>query len=107
MEAIKIKRRHLGEHAWRALVQRFEAAGVTVVEFCRREGVSKSSFERWRSQLRTTRPQPTGERDDRPHEPAASQFVDLGALQGTSGDAQRLQIKLDLGGGLVLQLTRG
>ena len=66
-----IKRKHLGEQAWRELVRRFDGAGVTVGEFCRREGVSKSSFQRWRLLLTTTRSQATGERDDRPQEPAA------------------------------------
>ena len=102
-----IKRKHLGEQAWRELVRRFDGAGVTVGEFCMREGVSKSGFQRWRSLLTTTRSQPTGERDDRPQEPAARQFVDLGALRGLGSDTGRLQIKLDLGGGIVLQLTRG
>jgi putative transposase len=101
-----IKRKHLGEQAWRELLQRFDGAGVTVSEFCLREGVSKSSFQRWRSLLTTTRSQATGERDDRPQEAAATQFVDLGALRGAVSDTGRLQIKLDLGGGIVLQLTR-
>jgi Transposase len=103
----KIKRKHRGERAWRELVERFDDAGVTVEEFCRREGVSQSSLHRWRSLLATTRSQPAVDRDDRPQKPAASQFVDLGALCGTVGDTGRLQIKLDLGGGIVLQLTRG
>jgi hypothetical protein len=101
-----IKRRHLGEQAWRELLGRFEGAGMMVGEFRRREAVSKSSFQRWRSLLTTTRAQLTGEHDDRPLESAASQFVDLGALRGTVSDTGRLQIKLDLGGGIVLQLTR-
>lgn len=102
-----IKRRHLSERAWRELLERFEGAGVTVGEFCMREGVSKSSFQRWRSLLATTRSQPADEREARPQESVAPQFVDLGALRGPNGDMQRLQIKLDLGSGIVLQLTRG
>ena len=69
--------------------------------------LSKSSFQRWRSLLRASRSQPMGEREDRPQKPAASQFVQLGALRGKGSDTGRLQIKLDLGGGIVLQLTRG
>jgi putative transposase len=104
----EIKRKHLGEQAWCEVLQRFDGAGVTVAEFCRREGLSKSSFQRWRSLLRAaTRSQPIGEREDRPQELAASQFVDLGALGGADSGTGRLQIKLDLGGGIVLQLTRG
>lgn len=107
-----IKRRRLGEQGWRELLMRFDGAGVTVAEFCRREGLSKSSFWRWRSLLTATRPHLAGARDGWPRdgwpqEPAASQFVDLGALPGTNSDTARLQIKLDLGGGIMLQLTRG
>lgn len=102
-----IKRKHLGEQAWREVLQRFDGAGMTVTEFCRREGLSKSSLHRWRSLLATTRSQPAVERDDRRQEPAAPQFVDLGALRGTVSDTGRLQIRVDLGGGIVLQLTRG
>lgn len=37
--------------AWRRRVRRFERAGMTVVRFCREEGVSASSFYRWRKLL--------------------------------------------------------
>ncbi len=37
--------------AWRRRVRRFERAGVTVERFCREEGVSASSFYRWRKLL--------------------------------------------------------
>lgn len=39
----------LGKAAvWRRRVRRFERAGMTVEDFCREEGVSPSSFYRWR-----------------------------------------------------------
>jgi len=41
----------LGTAAWRRRVGRFKRAGVTVERFCEREGVSQSSFYRWRKLL--------------------------------------------------------
>lgn len=37
--------------AWRKRWERFEASSVTVVEFCRREGVSTAAFYQWRKRL--------------------------------------------------------
>lgn len=102
------KWRRLGERGWSEMLQRFDGAGVTVDEFCRREGVSKSSFARWRSMLAKAPSKPAGQPRGQPHATAmASRFVDLGALPGAVDESGRLQLKIDLGGGLVLQLTRG
>ena len=37
--------------AWRRRVRRFGRSGMTVVHFCREEGVSTASFYRWRNRL--------------------------------------------------------
>lgn len=52
--------------AWRRRVRRFEQAGMTVERFCDHEGVSASSFYRWRKLL-AERPQATS---DGEHSPA-------------------------------------
>lgn len=36
---------------WGELLRRYEQAGLTVAEFCRREGVSVPSFYQWRKRL--------------------------------------------------------
>jgi transposase-like protein len=36
---------------WRRRVRRFGHSGMTVVRFCREEGVSTASFYRWRNRL--------------------------------------------------------
>ncbi len=36
---------------WRRRVRRFGRSGLTVVRFCREEGVSTASFYRWRNRL--------------------------------------------------------
>ena len=44
-------RRRLDMRSWRAVMRRFDAAGPTVSEFCARQGLSESSFYRWRTRL--------------------------------------------------------
>jgi hypothetical protein len=43
---------------WRQRLARFERAGVTIAEFCRREGVSVPSFYQWRKKLAATSTSP-------------------------------------------------
>jgi hypothetical protein len=79
------------------LFDRFAASGLGVEAFCEREGVSKSSFGRWRSFMAD---KGSAEGMAVPVERAG--FVDAGLIGGG-----RLEIKLDLGGGMVLHLVRG
>lgn len=105
------KRRRLGEQGWREVLGRFDVEGSTVGEFCRREGIGQSSLHRWRARLAAA---PSGgaagERQQScvVQTQAAGSFVDLGAL--AAGDVNmeppRLDLKLDLGGGLTLHLVR-
>lgn len=104
------KRRRLGEQGWREVLRRFDAEGATVGEFCRREGVSQSSLHRWRARLASVRSaNAIGERRKSGELQTVMDgaFVDLGAL-GTSDAsvAPRLDLKLDLGGGLTVHLVR-
>lgn len=39
------------ESEWLEILRRFESSGLTSREFCRRERLSLSSFQRWRSRL--------------------------------------------------------
>jgi hypothetical protein len=90
--------------SWRALVGGQPASGLTVSGYCAQARVCKASFYRWRRLLNAAA--------ERPRElhavPAATgnvpAFVDLGtlALRG-----ERLELRVDLGGGLVLQIARG
>ena len=103
------QRRHLDTQGWREVLRRFEAAATTVEAFCAREGLSSSSFYRWRERL---------QRDGAPAKaprtrasgiavPAPSGFIELGDLAHAQCRTQAgLQVRLELGGGLVLQITR-
>lgn len=86
--------------AWQALVSRQARSGESVARFCARERVSVASFYQWRARSRqdAMSQAPFGE------SPTAGAFVDLGEVSLGTG---RLVLRLDLGGGLVLQLTRG
>ena len=98
------KRRDADE--WQTLLSRFGTSGLSVESFCLAESVSTASFYRWRGLLR----QAGGQGPSREAKPA---FVDLGPLRpSTPADCrppspERLELKLDLGSGLVLHLVRG
>jgi putative transposase len=88
-------RRGRDEQTWRDLVERQGQSGLSVQEFCRREGVKAWSLYRWRSRLRAR-----GQATTAP----ATPFIDLGALE--SGH-ERCEVRIELGGGVVLHVVRG
>ncbi|MFZ0008698.1 MAG: transposase [Steroidobacteraceae bacterium] len=89
-----------GEEWWRELVARQAASGLSLREFCRREGLSAWSLYEWRSRLRSRNEPPAAAA---PNKQAPSAFLDLGALESGHG---RCEIRLDLGGGVVLEVVR-
>ncbi len=101
----KTRRRHLGEAVWRELLKKFEGGDETVEAFCAREGVSRSTFNRWRSLGIATGAMRS--RAVRNAAPMNAGFVDLGALRAASGQAGRVELTLDLGGGITLHVVRG
>lgn len=101
---MEAKRRRLGEEAWRSLLGRFPGSGLTITEFCRREGVCLASFRRWRKRLDDA-PATGGSVAVLAATPPAA-FVDLGALGARRGGG-RIELRLDLGEGLLLHLVRG
>jgi len=89
--------------AWRGVLARFAQSGMTVLAFCEREEISRESFYRWRSKLTLSPDQPPVHKETRVTSTAAG-FIDLGALRRGSS---RLELRLDLGGGVLLHLVRG
>lgn len=87
-----------GAVQWRALVTKQAASGGSVATFCAQEALSLSSFRRWRRRLQ-------GEGSER--RATAAGFVDLGTLAGAAPASGKLELTLDLGGGVVLRLVRG
>jgi hypothetical protein len=89
---------------WRRLFARQSSSGLSVPEFCRREGINAGLFRRWRVTLTdgATDRRVTARVERAEQVPAP--FIDLGDLR--SGGS-RLEVRLDLGSGLVLSIARG
>jgi transposase-like protein len=93
------KRIRRGSTGWLKLFSRQLSSGLAVREFCRREGINASLFRRWQSRL-------AGSGSDGKITTAVAisePFIDLGDLRA---GGQRLEVRLDLGGGLVLSIAR-
>jgi len=115
------RRRRLDERTWSELLRRFDASSQTVQGFCAREGLSPSSFYRWRERIqrfgvrrgargveRTARPAtvPAGQAAA-PAAVTPAGFIDLGSLAASQcAPAAGLELRLDLGGGVVLHIVR-
>lgn len=97
-KATRIRR---SEAAWRELFSRQAVSGMTVVEFCRREGINKNVFHRWRVALLGTGARGVVSGVVARSEP--SSFIDLGALSAPSA---HWEVRLDLGQGMVLSVAR-
>ena len=97
--ATNSKWRRRRRQEWQAVIARFAESGLGVEPFCAREGLSESTFRRWRSLL--------GELSTQSAAPAMERigFVDAGTLK--LGGTGRLELRLDLGEGVILQLSRG
>jgi putative transposase len=98
-------RRGVGEQ--QALLLRYERSGLEVSEFCRREGISAASFYRWRAQRGAVVDDDGEIHDDAVARAQVPAFVDLGALGAMTPARARLDMRLDLGDGVVLHLVRG
>lgn len=89
---------------WRSVLAKFDGSGLGVEAFCRREAISAASLYRWRSLLSDG-----GDGSDDGETAVINRtqgFVDLGTLSSAAVSAPRIDLKLDLGDGLVLHLVR-
>ena len=105
MEKIGGERR--GESAWREIVSRQAESGLSVQAFCEREGIKAASLYGWRSRLQqeaqgksSAAHAPRKPRQEKP----MGEFIDLGAVDSSRS---RFEVRLDLGGGVLLHLVRG
>lgn len=102
------------ETAWRDRLARYARSKQTVEAFCRGEAVSVASFYGWRTRLR-------GGRGDVLQAPRTvpAPFIDLGSVSSHAisspascrvnarhHEPTAINIRLDLGGGMVLHIVR-
>jgi len=101
------RRKRMDAESWVAVLARFEHSGQSVAQFCEREGLGTASFYRWRSILEAKADGGVSPGRDRvkPQE-LAREFLDLGTVGSKGGDLSRMEVRLDLGGGLVLTVVR-
>jgi len=106
MEPVKQHRVYRDEAAWREIFARQAASGLLVSEFCRQEKITSGVYRRWRTLLQgetpgARKPPSTSKQTAGPVQAA---FVDLGSLKQAG---ERCEIRLELGGGVVLSMVRG
>ena len=89
------------QNEWQSLLAKFGGSGMGVEAFCQREAISATSFYRWRSRVCRG-----GDGGALEGVETASAFVDLGTLKYESAPRAQLDLRVDLGDGLVLHLVR-
>ena len=82
---------------WRGLLERFAASGQSREEFCREQGLTLSSFDRWRRTLGKTA---AGGRT------VTGSPLFLEVTPTASGTAGGWDVELELGRGGILRLRR-
>lgn len=104
----KVVRQRRSESAWREILERHEHSGLTVAAFCEREGIKSGSLYGWRARMSeepegTVAAAPAAPVKRKDGENGSSGFIDLGSL----GSRSRFEVRLELGGGVLLHLVRG
>ena len=97
-----IKRIKRSESTWRELFARHAVSGVSVLEFCRTEGINPGVFRRWRSMLNGAGKGAKAKHERR--EKGVAPFIDIGAVDA---GRSRFEVRLELGAGMILSIARG
>jgi len=90
--------------AWREVVARFAQSGLTEEAFCEREGLGAKLFHRWRTKRGSPAPRTMVDKPARVAPSPSAGFVDLGSLKD---GGSKLEMRLDLGGGVLVHVVRG
>lgn len=101
---------HRSEKSWRGIFSRYRASGLTIDEFCRAEGIGRSSFNRWQMLLNAKDSflgrAPQARSDEVRASDAGDRFIHAGEVR-VDHVSEALEIRLDLGGGVLLTIRRG
>ncbi len=85
---------------WQSFFDRFEESGQSRDQFCREQGISLSSFSRWRTKLRK-------QTLVKPASCASPVFTELtSALQAEGSPVSGWDIELQLGADVLIRLRR-
>ena len=98
----QIKRIRRSESMWRELDARHATSGMSVLEFCRAEGIHPTVFRRWRSRLKGK--SRSGKAKAQVAAKVQTPFIDIGAV---AASRSALEVRLELGTGIVLSIARG
>ena len=89
---------------WRLLIARFASSSMSLKAFCEVEKVSTSAFYRWRDLLGEVAAKTGAEMKEATSVPAG--FIDAGSLAAPHALAGSMQLRLELGHGIVLTLVQ-
>ena len=87
---------------WAEVLARFADSGLSALQFCEQEGINIKSFARWRTRLTGPAESAPAKRAS-PVPKAKPGFIDLGTMPASA----RMELRLDLGGGVLLHVVRG
>ncbi len=89
------------ELQWRERIRQQRQSGQSISAWCREQGIAVPTFYWWNSRLAKcqVKQAPTTPKLER------TPFIDLGALQ-EAAPAAGMEIRLDLGNGMVLSIAR-
>jgi hypothetical protein len=97
----QVKRIKRSEATWREIFARHVSSGLSVLEFCRAEGINPGVFRRRRSML--SGGVQVEQSKARTKAKVVAPFIDIGAVGACSA---RMEVRLELGGGVVLTVAR-
>ncbi len=98
----KVKQRRFRAGGWRKILGRFEDSGLTAQAFCANERISTRSLRRWQLRLGADSGEAFPVKARPTSKPAG--FIDLGDLRSSGS---RFEVRLELGGGVILSIARG
>lgn len=98
----QVKRIKRSEGTWREIFARHVSSGLSVLEFCRAEKINPGVFRRWRSMLNGG--VRVEQSEVRTKAKVVTPFIDIGAVGAA---ASRMEVRLELGGGVVLTVAHG
>ncbi len=97
----QVRRIKRSEGTWREIFARHVSSGLSVLEFCRAERINPGVFRRWRSMLNGS--VRVEQSKARTKAKVVTPFIDIGAVGAA---ASRMEVRLELGGGVVLTVAR-